>query len=158
MVILLIIVLVLIVMVGAGSVCVHSHGTHRVCGSAGEAGGVLMILIGTIWICIFLLAVRLIVVGVTDNEMSITVLLPSAVMAGFIMVTAGSICMYSHGESEVCGPGGEGGGIAMVVLGSVLLSSLVCTAHRIAESEGWRNVMVRWRRGWQCSGRSCSFR
>jgi hypothetical protein len=115
------IVLPLIVMVGAGSACVHSHGTHRVCGSAGEGGGVLMIMIGTIWLCTFLLAVRY----DKDDDPAGTLVskffLASIVMAGLIMVTAGSICIHSHGESELCGPGGEGGGIAMVVLGLVLL-------------------------------------
>jgi hypothetical protein len=57
----------------------------------------------------------------TIDEVIIPFLLGSVVMAGFIMVTAGSICVHSHGKSELCGPGGEGGGIAMVVLGIAMV-------------------------------------
>jgi hypothetical protein len=87
-----------------------------------------MIVIGTIWICTFLLPVPSALRFVDDGLLGIVFLLE--VMACFIMVTAGSICVHSHGESELCGPGGEGGGIAMAVLGLVLLSSLVCIARR----------------------------
>jgi hypothetical protein len=132
-IIVMIILLPLIVMIGAGSACVHSHGTHGVCGSAGEGGGVLMIVIGTIWLCTVLLAVRILKAPDTSLDVGViafvgVLLLGSTAMGCFIMVTAGSICIHSHGESELCGPGGEGGGTAMLVVGLLLLpvSSTLC--------------------------------
>jgi hypothetical protein len=140
------IVLALIVMIGAGSACVHSHGTHGVCGSAGEGGGVLMIVIGTIWLCTFLIILKdyewdilacyedepdddedIFSSEESSSEISgkFAFLLTSFVMAVFIMVTAGSICILSHGESELCGPGGEGGGTTMLVLGLLVPSVLM---------------------------------
>jgi hypothetical protein len=42
------------------------------------------------------------------------------VMMWLFMIGAGSACIHSGGESPLCGPGGEGGGIAMVVIGAFL--------------------------------------
>jgi hypothetical protein len=110
------------VMLAAGARCVHSGG-EELCGVGGYSGGVAMLVFGGLgpfalaaaWVS-SILGMERGIEWMGSRIIGMSIALPLIVMAG-----AGSACVHSHGEIELCGPGGEGGGIAMVVLGSVML-------------------------------------
>jgi hypothetical protein len=53
------------------------------------------------------------------------------VMMCLFMIGAGSACIHSGGESPLCGLGGEGGGIAMVVIGAFVAIAAIGYRDRI---------------------------
>jgi hypothetical protein len=115
------------VLLAAGARCVYSDG-EELCGVGGYSGGVAMLVFGGLgpfslaaaWGILTLYQDHVRAILIVKVIPILNIVLPLVVMIG-----AGSACVHSHGESQFCGPGGEGGGIAMVVLGLLgLLPSL----------------------------------
>jgi hypothetical protein len=106
------------VMLAAGARCVHSDG-GELCGVGGYSGGVAMLVFGGLGPFVLAATWISLIPGVGGGFDRVTHrgIAMILVLALIVMVGAGSACVHSHGESELCGPGGEGGGIAMVVLG-----------------------------------------
>jgi hypothetical protein len=112
------------VMLAAGARCVHSG---ELCGPiffVGSSGGVAMLLFGGLGPSV--LVFSWVASGIFGRKTGHIGLLMYLVMMWLFMIVAGSACIHSGGESPLCGPGGEGGGIVMVVIGVLLPCGLTC--------------------------------
>jgi parallel beta-helix repeat protein len=105
------------VMLAAGARCVHSG---ELCGAGGYSGGVAMLLFGGFGPVVL-------VFGWIGGELGFIagLFIYTTTMCVF-MVVAGSVCIHSGGESPLCGPGGEVGGIIMLLAG---LSSTITVVY-----------------------------